>query len=158
MAHDALARVASLNVSLGGVPKRPVPSVRVTAGGLDGDRQRNPRYHGGPERAVSLFSLDHIRALQAEGHPIDVGTTGENVTVAGLEWERLGPGLRLRIGALEVEVTAYAHPCQTITESFRDGEFTRIAQKLHPGWSRLYARVLREGSVSMGDPVALIRG
>jgi len=30
----------------------------------------------------------------------------------------------------------------------------RVAQKVHPGWSRLYARVLREGSVQIGDAVS----
>ena len=53
---------------------------------LERDRQRNPRIHGGLERAICLFSLEVIEALQAEGHPIVPGSTGENVTLAGLNW------------------------------------------------------------------------
>ena len=51
-----------------------------------------PKVHGGPERAVSLFSLEVIRRLQDEGHPIYPGATGENLTVAGLDWAALAAG------------------------------------------------------------------
>ena len=45
-----------INVSDGGVPKRPVLEARVTKTGVEGDRQRNLNVHGGPDRAVCLFS------------------------------------------------------------------------------------------------------
>jgi MOSC domain-containing protein YiiM len=148
--------VHSINTSGGGVPKLPQAEAAVTIDGIAGDRQRDRRYHGGPLRAVSLYSLERIRALQQEGHPVDVGTMGENVTVAGLDWGRVEPGVRLSIGDVLLEVTKDAPPCKTIAGSFRDGGFTRASQKVHPGWSRFYARVLREGSVRVGDPVALV--
>ena len=152
-----MATIASLNVSQGGVPKRPVAQAHVGAHGMEGDRQRNLKYHGGPERALCLYSLELIEALAAEGHPIGVGTTGENVTIAGLEWEQVVPGVRLRLGeALTVEVTSYTKPCRTIRDAFRDGRSGRISQKAFPGWSRVYARVLTEGSVRVGDAVQLV--
>ena len=150
------ATLHSINTSNGGVPKLPQPEAAVTVDGIVGDRQRERRYHGGPMRAVSLYSLERIRTMQAEGHPVDVGTMGENLTVAGLDWDRVGPGVRLAIGAVELEVTKDAPPCKTIAGSFRDGAFVRASQKKHPGWSRFYARVLREGTVRVGDPVALV--
>ena len=148
-------RVASLNVSAGGVPKLPVASAEVTVAGVAGDWQRNRKYHGGPDRALCLWSLERIQALQAEGHPVAPGTTGENVTVAGLDWARVVPGARLRIGAALVEVTAYTRPCRTITRSFADGRPGRVSQRTHPGWSRVYARVLEGARVAEGDPVVL---
>lgn len=147
--------VHSINTSRGGVPKLPRPEAAVTADGLAGDRQRDRRYHGGPMRAVSLYSLERVLALQQEGHPVDVGTMGENLTVAGLDWSRVGPGVRLSVGDVLLEITKDAPPCKTIAGSFTDGGFTRASQKVHPGWSRFYARVLREGTVRVGDPVAL---
>src|SRR6266508_2701810 len=62
--------VHQISVSGGGVPKLPVPEAEITANGVSGDRQRDLRVHGGPERAVCLFSLDVIERLRAEGHPI----------------------------------------------------------------------------------------
>ena len=64
----------SINVSRGGVPKTSVFEALVTEHGVDGDRQHDLRHHGGPDRAVSLFSLELIQALQREGHPIAAGT------------------------------------------------------------------------------------
>ena len=151
-----MARVASVNVSNGGVPKRSVEEVLVTAEGVAGDRQRNRRFHGGPDRAVTLYSTERIERLRGEGHPIAAGTTGENLTISGLDWEAVGPGALLRIGEAELEITRYAAPCAQIRGSFRAGDFERIEQKLHPGWSRLCARVLREGRVRVGDVVTVL--
>lgn len=148
------ATIAQINVSPGGVPKLPVPSARVTELGLEGDAHRELEHHGGPERALCLFALEQIRALQAEGHSISPGTIGENLTVEGLDWERVTPGARLELGdAVVIEVTRYTSPCLTIKKSFRDGDYSRVSQKKHPGSSRVYARVIRTGAIKQGDPV-----
>jgi MOSC domain-containing protein YiiM len=149
------ARVVQVNVNPeGGVPKLPVPEAFVSVFGVQGDLQRDIMFHGGPYRAVSLFSLELIEALQAEGHPIGPGTTGENLTISGLEWSRLAPGDRLRADdQVFLQLTDYAAPCTTIVDSFLRWNVTRIAQQVHPGWSRLYAAVLEEGIVRPGDAV-----
>jgi MOSC domain-containing protein YiiM len=148
-------QVIQINVNPnGGVPKHRVPSAQVTFDGVIGDKQRDRQFHGGPTRAVSLYSYERIQALQAEGHPIAPGSSGENLTIGGLDWGELQVGDRLRIGDwLRIEITGYAAPCSNIVESFAGGEFKRISQKLHPGWSRLYARVMFEGAVREGDLV-----
>jgi MOSC domain-containing protein YiiM len=150
-------RIFQLNVSKGGVPKLAVRDAVLTAEGLEGDRQRDRRYHGGPLRALCLFPLERILELQAEGHPIFPGSTGENLTVVGLEWSGLVPGARLALGEeAVVEITSYTSPCKNIAGSFKGGEFKRISQKVHPGDSRLYARVLRPGRLHVGQPVTLL--
>ena len=148
-------RVHSLNVSGGGVPKRPVPEAYVTKNGLRGDTQGNLRYHGGPERAVSLFSLDVIERLRDEGHAIAPGTAGENVTISGLDWALVAPGARLEFeGGVVLEVASYCVPCGKIRASFAEGEIHRINQEDHPGESRVYARVAVEGTVREGESVS----
>ena len=149
-------KVESINTSRGGVPKASAFEALVTEHGLDGDRQRDLRFHGGLDRAVVLYSLDVIHALQQEGHPITVGSTGENLTVAGLDWTAVSPGAELRIGEVRLLITKYVSPCENIGPSFLRQDFTRISEKRHPGWSRVCARVLAGGIVRMGDPVALI--
>jgi MOSC domain-containing protein YiiM len=148
--------LASINVSDGGVPKRRITGAQVSRLGLVNDAQDDKKHHGGPERAVCVYSLERIRALQAEGHPIDVGTVGENVTIEGIDWYRVVPGARLRLGqAVVLEVASFTTPCKTIRASFTDEQFVRISQKLHPGWSRVYTRVLSEGEIRSGDTVEL---
>ena len=144
-------RIEQVSISPGGVPKRAVSEARVTRDGLVGDWQLDRKHHGGPDRAVCLLSAELIARLNAEGHPIAPGTTGENLTVSGLDWPALVPGVRLAAGDVELEVVSYATPCKTIRDSFTEGRFERISQKTHPGESRLYARVIREGTVRPGD-------
>jgi len=150
-------RIFQLNRSGGGVPKLAVREAFLSETGLEGDRQANLRLHGGPERALCLFPLELILELQAEGHPVFPGSVGENVTVHGLDWPRVEPGSRLALGdeAL-VEITNYTAPCKTIAASFAGGDFKRISQRVNPGQSRLYARVLRPGRISVGHAVRLI--
>jgi MOSC domain-containing protein YiiM len=152
---DGIGRLVSINCSDGGVPKRPVAEVLIAESGLIGDRQRDLRYHGGPDRAVLLYSMELIQALQQEGHPIGVGATGENLTVSGLDWSLLVPGSQIGVGSVRLLVTKYTTPCRNISDSFLDGDMTRIAQQLHPGWSRVCARVLAPGMVRVGDSVRL---
>jgi MOSC domain-containing protein YiiM len=150
-------RIFQLNCSRGGVPKGAVREAFVTRDGLAGDRQAKPFIHGGPERALCLYALEHIVMLQREGHPIFPGSAGENVTVSGLDWAALGPGRRLALGEeVLIEITKYTGPCKTIAASFVGGEFKRISQKIHPGWSRLYARVLRPGQIMVGRTVRVL--
>jgi MOSC domain-containing protein YiiM len=148
-------RLESINVSAGGVPKLPVAAAAITPEGVEGDGHHDLRNHGGPERAVSLYAAEVIAALQAEGHPIRAGTTGENLTISGLRWTEVVPGAELTVGAVRLVVTRYTTPCYKIGASFAGGEFARISQKLHPGSSRVYARVLQGGVVRVGDAVRL---
>ena len=145
-----------ISVSDGGVPKLPVPEGHVTVLGIAGDRQRNRDVHGGPDQAVCLFSLEVIEALQAEGHAIKPGASGENLTIAGLDWSQLKPEDRLRIGEhVRLEIKSYTSPCKYNAQWFAGGNFSRMSQKLHPGWSRLYAKFLVEGVVRPGDAVTV---
>lgn len=146
-------RILRINVSGGGVPKLAVAEATLGPLGLAGDDHDDKEDHGGPDRALCLYSLERLRVLRAEGHPVEAGSMGENITLEGLDTASLGIGDQLTIGETEVEVTAYATPCRTIASSFIDGGFSRVLQQRHPGDSRLYARVLLGGRIRQGDPV-----
>ena len=146
----------SINVSNGGVPKTPRDSVHITVGGCVGDRQRNLRIHGGPSRAVCIYSYDLIRALRAEGHPIGPGTIGENLTLAGVRWSEVCSGTIIEVGDVRLEVTKSATPCRNIVDSVLGGEIARVSEQRFAGWSRWYCRVLREGVVAVGDRVSIL--
>ncbi len=150
-------RIGAILISDGGVPKRGIAEARIDAAGLHGDRQRHTAFHGGPTRAVCVYACELIKALQAEGHPIEPGAIGENITLAGIDWEHMVPGRQLALGAdVRLELTSFAVPCRQIAGAFRDGGYDRVSQTRHPGWSRLYARVMSGGCVRVGDPVWLL--
>ncbi len=149
-------RLLQVNVSAGGVPKRPVDAARVTTLGVEGDRHADVTGHGGPNRAVSLLGIEAIRRVASEGHPIAPGTTGENLTIEGCDVSTLPIGTRLAIGdELVLELSAATTPCSTIRHSFTDERFGRLGIATHPGDSRMYARVVNEGTVRPGDPIAI---
>jgi len=150
-------RVVQVNVSPGGVPKLPVQQARVGRSGLDGDAHHHDHVHGGPHRAVCLLALEAIERVQADGHAIEPGAVGENLTTVGIEIARLPVGAQLAIGdELLLEIAAPANPCDVIKQVFVRGKSGRISILLHPDDSRMYARVLREGVVRAGDSIRVL--
>lgn len=147
--------VVQLNVSDGGVPKKPVEAAEVGDRGLVGDRQASRKHHGRPLQALCLWSLEVIEALQGEGHPIAPGSAGENITVSGIEWATLRPGTQLLVGDVLAELSAWAEPCKKNAQWFADGDFRRMQHARHPGWSRAYAWVREPGTIRTGDPVVI---
>ncbi len=147
--------VAQLSTSGGGVPKSAVDRVRLGWHGLDGDVQQNRRHHGRPWQAVCLWSAEVIEGLRVEGHPIGFGSAGENLTLRGLSWPSLSPGVRLQVGTAVLQVTAYAVPCVKNARWFVDGDTSRMSQQVRPGASRLYASVVVPGVVTTGDLVTV---
>jgi MOSC domain-containing protein YiiM len=151
-------RIFQINSSPGGVPKLALREAMVHELGIVGDDHNFPDIHGGPERALCLFSLERILEFQAEGHPLFPGAVGENITVSGLEWEKLEPGVVLALGEeVVIEITRYTTPCNSMTDSFLDGNFARLSQKANPGYSRVYARVLKTGRLAVGQRVQVVK-
>jgi MOSC domain-containing protein YiiM len=153
----ATGRVLHVNVSPGGVPKRSVGSASVRRLGLEGDAHTHIGVHGGPHRAVCLFGIEAIRRVAADGHQIAPGTVGENLTTEGIELALLAPGTRLAVGdEVLLEISGPANPCDVIKGGFRDGKSGRISILKHPSDSRVYARVLAEGTVAADDVVRVL--
>jgi MOSC domain-containing protein YiiM len=147
--------VAQVNTSGGGVPKHARPHVEVDRRGVVGDTQAERKHHGKPLQALSLWSGDIIDALRAEGHTVYPGAAGENVTVSGIDWTTIRPGVRIDVGAVRAEISAFATPCAKNAQWFSDRNFKRIDHNLHPGWSRAYAWVIEGGAIGPGDAVVV---
>ena len=147
--------IAQVNTSGGGVPKLPQPKAVVDRRGVVGDTQAERKHHGRPLQALSLWSIEVIDALRAEGHSVHAGAAGENVTVSGIAWTTIRPGVRIRLGEVLTEISAFATPCVKNAQWFTDRNFRRIDQNQHPGWSRAYAWVLEGGEVMTGDAVVV---
>ncbi|HEX5014433.1 MAG TPA: GNAT family N-acetyltransferase [Candidatus Limnocylindrales bacterium] len=149
-------RVLQVNISPGGVPKLPVEAAWVGEQGLQGDAHTHRYVHGGPHRAVALLGIEAIERVQADGHPIEPGSVGENLTTMGIELSRLPIGTRLAVGdALVLEISGAAGPCDVIKGAFRDGKSGRISILTHPDDSRMYARVISQGEVRTGDSITV---
>jgi MOSC domain-containing protein YiiM len=147
--------VHGLFASGGGVPKLPVDEAVIDLRGVVGDVQTTRRHHGRPWQALCLWSKEKVDRLAAEGHPITYGAAGENVSITGIDWVHVRPGVRLQIGAVLVECSLYSLPCAKNRQWFADRDSTRMHHETEPGISRMYASVLVPGTVRPGDPVVL---
>ena len=146
--------VSGLHASGGGVPKLPIDSATVGWSGVEGDRQGSRVHHGRPWQALCLWSDEVIANFAAQGHPIRPGYAGENITVRGLPWNVARPGAKVTIGSVEATVTAYAIPCSQNEAWFTGGDFELMSHERGPV-SRIYARVDRPGTITLGDSLTL---
>lgn len=156
--------VLQINVSLGGVPKRPIPAGIVTPVGIAGDKQAHPLIHGGPRQAILIITSEGIDELKEQGFPLYHGALGENLTTLGLNRRSLRIGQRYRIGEILVEITKVRAPCDTlnpygpgIQKAVYDEE-VKAGNPASPRWglSGFYASILRAGTIHPGDPVQLV--
>ena len=145
------AVLAQLNVSPGGMPKRAVKSARVSAHGVEGDKQRNLKYHGGPDRAVCIFSEELYDWLRERGIDLASGSVGENFTTRGIDLDALKPGDQLRVGECLIELTDVRVPCRNLNQWHPDLLKTI---KGHSGW---VARVIEEAVVEPGDAIEVVQ-
>ncbi|MCU1335318.1 MAG: domain containing protein [Bryobacterales bacterium] len=158
------ASVLQINVSPGGVPKRPIPDGMVTPLGITGDGHAHPQIHGGPRKAILLITSEGIDELKEQGFPLYHGALGENLTTLGLNRRSVRVGQRYRIGDITVEITKVRAPCETLSvygpgiqKAIYDQE-VKAGNSASPLWglSGFYASVLRAGAIRPGDPIQLL--
>ena len=146
------ATLAQLNVSPGGMPKLKVESARVTRFGVEGDVQKNLKYHGGPNRAVCIYSEELYAWLREQGIDLQNGSVGENFTTRGIDLSALVKGDRLRVGECLIELTDIRVPCRNLNKW--DPKLLETI-KGRSGW---VAKVIEEAEVRPGDEITVLRG
>ena len=108
-------RIVQINISSGGVPKRPIGQARVTWSRIQGDDWHDKKHHGIPGQALCLFSLEIIEDLLALGYPVFPGALGENLTTQHLDYRTVRPGQIYRLGRdVRIRITKVRQPCRTI--------------------------------------------
>lgn len=142
-----------------GLPKHPVPTLRVGPEGAEGDHNnyRSRKLPGDRDQALLLVTEDLLATLGQEGWPVAPGDLGENLTLAGVREAELAPGVELRIGPVAIIVTKPCDPCTELytlpyVGDLRGSEFLETTMGRR-GW---YARVLEGGTLGVGDPVLVV--
>jgi len=138
-----------------GIFKRPVSgSVKVAKLNLEGDGQADLRVHGGVDKAVYAFPVEHYGAWTAQlGRDLPFGQFGENLTVEGMPEDEVRVGNLYRIGTALFEVSQPRTPCFKLGIRMGDDAFPQ--RFLLSGHSGFYLRVLEEGALQAGDAVRL---
>lgn len=149
--------ITHLCLNKGGLPKLPVSDALATPLGLQGDVQRNLKYHGGPRQALLLVSAEDLAALRAEGFELEAGSLGENLTVSGIDFRQLRPGQRFRAADVILELTKPRTPCTQLEvyNNGRQGLLQGALKSLHARGG-FYAAVLTPGPLRPGDKITLV--
>lgn len=140
-----------------GIFKQPVNErVIMRSLNLDGDRQADLTVHGGAEKAVYAYPMEHYAYWRQElpDEELPWGAFGENLTIEGLSETSVNIGDRFRIGSAEVMVTQPRFPCFKLNLKF--GRDDMVKRFLHSRLSGIYFSVVREGEVGAGDAIELV--
>lgn len=126
---------------------RPVPEVVAEAGkGLVGDR-----YHGSRHRHVTVQSQQALDIAAAElDQAFPCSATRRNITVDTGDLPTR-PGTRMRIGEVELEVVRVAAPCRLMDDGIGPGAAAALR-----GRAGSVFRILRSGTIAVGDPVEIV--
>lgn len=140
-----------------GLPKMPVNQVWVKKEGLEGDYNRARMKKGNdPDKAVMIISTDILDQLNQEGWPVKPGDVGENLTITNIDYKKIAAGQKYLIGEAEIEISFICEPCTNLYKlpyigTQRGPEFMATIMNRR-GW---YARVLKEGHISVGNSFVL---
>lgn len=128
--------------------------VKVTHLGLEGDVIISKKHHGGPDQAVYAYGeADYEWWSKELGQKMEPGTFGENLTISDLESATFNIGDYLHMDEVTLQVTAPRIPCSTFATRMGDPMWVKKFRRAErPG---LYCRVIREGSVRVGEPVSV---
>jgi MOSC domain-containing protein YiiM len=176
-------KLVSLNVGLprevtwhgmavsSGIFKQPVEGrIALRRLNLDGDRQADLSVHGGKDKAVYCYPLEHYEYWKKElpDHELMLGAFGENFTInfgsddmrGGGSNNSFSPedtihiGDRFSVGSAEVVVTQPRLPGYKLGIRFQMDDM--VKRFLASGRSGFYLAVVREGEVGTGDEMRMI--
>jgi MOSC domain-containing protein YiiM len=140
-----------------GIFKEPVSTrVMLRSLNLDGDGQADLTVHGGLEKAVYVYPLEHYDYWRGElpDTELTFGNFGENFTTTGLREEALNIGDRFQIGTVELMVTQPRLPCYKL--GIRFGRPDMVKRFLASRRTGFYFSVFQEGEVGAGDTLELV--
>lgn len=131
---------------------------------LDGDQQADLTVHGGPDKAVNVYPIEHYHYWNQRTRlwifrrinlPEQVnGSFGENFTVSGINENQACIGDTFKVGEAIVQISQPRQPCWKLARKFKQPRLPFwVQQTSKTGW---YFRVLHEGLVAAGDDLKLI--
>jgi len=139
-----------------GMCKRPLTTpLRATHQGLEGDGVGDLKHHGGSDKAVCVYSIDHYGYWEETlGIRMPDAAFGENFSVTGMDENSVCVGDRYRIGTATMQVSQPRQPCSTLAARYGREDFVRLV--VNSGKTGFYLRVLEEGTVAAGDSISLL--
>ena len=143
-----------------GIVKRAVAGpVWLGESGFAADVQVDRRVHGGPERAVCVFTMAGYRHW-AEVYPRRAadfvpGAFGENLYCAGIDEREACIGDRWQLGEAVLEISQPRNPCWKLSQHMELPDLSKriVRTGYGAGW---LCRVIQPGHVQAGDRLSIL--
>lgn len=136
--------------------KKSTDEVFLSVEGLKGDGIADTKHHGGPDRAVCIYSDEHYALWEKEFSCIlPPATFGENLTVGGMLEEEVCIGDIYQVGEAVIQVTQGRVPCSTISQ--RTGLPKLMKGMIKTGFTGYLCRVLEEGMIRSDSEIHLLQ-
>ncbi|MCG6944482.1 MAG: MOSC domain-containing protein [Deltaproteobacteria bacterium] len=139
-----------------GMCKRPVSvPLRLKKRGFAGDGVADTKNHGGVDKAVCVYSLDHYPYWEKTlGIRLPAAAFGENLSVSNLAEDTVCIGDVFQLGTAAVQITQPRQPCNTLATRYGRNDLVKLV--VTSGFTGFYFRVLQEGIVEMGTSLVLM--
>ncbi len=123
---------------------------------LDGDKQSDLTVHGGLDKAVYSYPIEHYDYWKKQYPQTDIswGIFGENLTTEGLIEYSVNIGNQYQIGSSKLLVTQPRMPCYKLGVRF--GRMDIVKRFMTSLRSGIYFKVIQEGEVGCGDEIELV--
>ena len=140
----------------------PAP-VEITRLGVAGDEQADPSVHGGIEKAIYVYPIEHyafwnelLTRETKKSVDLPLGAFGENFTIEGLLETEIFVGDQMQIGDLQFTVVKLREPCFKFNAKM--GYKGAAKAMLQSGFSGWYLRVNQTGALSAGAEIQVLPG
>lgn len=138
-----------------GICKVPVSGpLHLNRTGFEGDGVADLRHHGGPDKAVCVYSGSHYNYWEdVLGVELPHAAFGENLTVSNMEEDQVCIGDIFQAGTALVQVSQPRQPCKTLAARYGRNDLVKLV--VESGRTGFYFRVLKEGVVEKGTTIIL---
>jgi MOSC domain-containing protein YiiM len=150
-------RIASAKPWKSGIYKDPVLGrIHLSSENLAGDGQADLTVHGGPDKAVCVYSVDHYPLWREElgVEECGPGWFGENFSIEGHSETHVAIGDTYRVGTAVVQISQPRAPCSKLGRRWNRLDMPKLViESGRTGW---YLRVIEPGDVEQGDALTLV--
>lgn len=122
--------------------------------GFEGDGVGDLKNHGGFDKAVCVYSLDHYPYWETVlGIKLTTAAFGENLSISGLLEEDVCIGDIFQLGTAVVQISQPRQPCSTLAARYGKNDLVKLV--VDSGRTGFYFKVLEEGIVEKGNLLVL---
>lgn len=124
--------------------------------GLEGDKVADNKNHGGPDKAVCAYCVDHFPFWENRiNRKLKAGAFGENLSISGLTEAGIHIGDQFKIGDAIIECSQPRQPCHKLNNKFAINDM--VSHMQNSGFSGYYFRVIQPGWVESNMEMSLLK-